>query len=228
MPSAVVAGGTNGVLAVESSSQPETLNAPVVLANQTATPATPTAGAVLYSTGGVLTYQNTQGLVNTITGSQGGLTAVGTAITGTTSETVIQSMSLPANDAIPSAVYKIVGWGIFSTTASPGNTVFTIRLGGVAGTTLVATANIALTASLTNAQFNYEARVNFLSATTVTADLELTINTAAGGAAAEFLVATTAAVTVSLTSTKALVVDITPGASGNSLTLQGGWSERVA
>lgn len=222
----IVTGGSNGLLAAETTG--DTMQGPLTFTNQSAAPATPTAAAVVYSTGGVLTYINPQGLSNTIVGSQGGLTAAASAITGTTSETVLQSMSLPANDAIPTAVYKIVGWGVFSTTGTPGNTVFTSRLGGVAGTTLMTSANIALTASLTNAQFNYEARLNFLTATTITCDLEITINTAAGGAASEFLVATTAAVTVSLSTTKAWVIDITPGASGNSIQLLGGWTERVA
>ena len=206
----------------------DSMAGPLTFLNQAAAPAAPSGGAVMYSTGGVLTYINPQGLVNTMVGSQGGLTAAASAITGTTAETVLQSMSLPANDAIASAVYKMVGWGVFSTTASPGNTVFTMRLGGVAGTTLATSANIALTASLTNAQYNYEARLNFLSPTSITADVELTINTAAGGAATEYLVATAAAVTVSLTTAKAWVLDITPGASGNSVQLLGGWSERVA
>lgn len=222
----IVTGGPNGLLAAETTG--DTMNGPLTLANQSAAPATPSGGAVLYANGGVVTYINPQGLVNTIVGSQGGLTSAGTAITSTTSETVVQSMSLPANDAIAGAIYKMVGWGVFSTTASPGNTVFTLRLGGVAGTSLAASANIALTASLTNAQFNYEARINFLSPTSITADVKLTINTAAGGAASEFLFATTTAVTVSLTTTKAWVLDITPGASGNSIQLLGAWSERVA
>lgn len=226
MPSGLVTGGPNGPLAAETTG--ETINGPLSLANQSSAPATPSGGVVVYSTGGVMTYINPQGLVNTIVGSQGGLTAAASAITGTTAETVLQSMPLPANDAIASAVYKMVGWGVFTTTASPGNTVFTMRLGGVAGTSLAASANIALGASLNSAQFNYEARINFLSPTSVTADVELTINTAAGGAATEYLVATTAPVAVSLTSAKAWVLDITPGASGNSIQLLGAWSERVA
>jgi hypothetical protein len=226
MPTTIVTGGPNGVLAAESTG--DTFNGPVTLNNQTSQPATPTGGAVVYATGGVMTYVNPQGLVNTIVGSQGGQTAAGTAITTTTSETVLQSMSLPANDAIAGAVYKMVGWGVFSTTASPGNTVFTSRLGGVAGTSLVATANIALTASLTNAQFKHETLLNFLSPTSVSCLTEITVDTAAGGATSVVLAASTAAVTVSLTSTKAWVLDITPGASGNSIQLLGGWSERIA
>jgi hypothetical protein len=226
MPTQLVTGGSNGPLAAETVG--DAMNGPLTLENQSSAPGAVAGGAVLYSTGGVFTYVNPQGLVNTIVGSQGGLTAAGTAITTTTSETVVQSMSLPANDAIAGAVYKMVGWGVFSSTASPGNTVFTSRLGGVSGTSLVATANIALTASLTAAQFKYETLLNFISPTTVECLVELTINSAVGGAASVYLASSTSAVTVSLSTAKAWVLDVTPGASGNSLQLLGGWSERVA
>ena len=137
-------------------------------------------------------------------------------------------MSLPANDAIAGAVYKMAGWGVFSSTASPGSTVFTSRLGGVTGTSLVAMAGITLGTSLTAAQFKYEALLNFISPTTVECVVEMTINSAAGGAASVYLASSTSAVTVSLSTAKAWVLDITPGASGNSLQLLAGWSERIA
>lgn len=226
MIGALVTGGPNGLVAEETSGF--TMQGPLTLANQAAQPATPVGGAELYASGGVMTYINPQGLVNTIVGSQGGLTAAGTAITGTVAETTLQSMSLPANDAIAGAVYKMVGWGVFSSTGSPGNTVFTSRLGGVAGTSLVATANIVLGTSLTAAQWKHETLINFLSPTTVMCMTELLIDSAAAGAASAYLAASASAVTVSLSTTKSWVLDITPGASGNSITLLGGWSERVA
>jgi hypothetical protein len=226
MPSAIVTGGSNGPAAAESGGF--TMQGPLTLSNQAAQPATPVGGAELYATGGVMTYINPQGLVNTIVGSQGGQTAAGAAITGTTAETVLQSMSLPANDAIAGAVYKMVGWGVFSSTGSPGNTVFTSRLGGVAGTSLLATASIVLGTSLTAAQWKHETLINFLTPTTVECLTEISINSAAAGAASLYMAAATSAVTVSLTSTKAWVLDITPGASGNSIQLLGGWTERVA
>lgn len=219
-------GGSNGPIAEESTGA--AMNGPLTLSNQAVAPGAASGGPVLYGSGGVLTYVNPQGLVNTIVGSQGGLTASGSAITSTTSETVLQSMSLPANDAVAGSVYKMVGWGVFSSTASPGSTVFTSRLGGVSGTSLVATANITLGASLTNAQFKHETLLNFISPTTVECLIELTINSAAGGAASVYLASSTSAATVSLSAAKAWVLDITPGASGNSIQLLAGWSERVA
>jgi hypothetical protein len=227
MATALVTGGNDGVIQAESAQAPVSLNAPLTLVNQTAAPATPAGAAVLYATGGVMTYVNPQGLVQTIVGSQGGLTAAGSAITGGTSETVLMTYSLPAADAIAGAVYKQVGWGVFSTTSSPGSTVFTSRLGGLTGTSLAATANITLGSSLTTAQWKIEALINFLTTTTVEVVMEVLVNSAAAGAASTYLVAATSAVTVSLSTAKTWVVTITPGASGNSITQLGGWGERV-
>jgi hypothetical protein len=226
MPTQLVTGGPNGPLSAETTG--DTMNGPLTLSNQSSPPAAAAGSTVLYSTGGVFTYVNPQGLVNTIVGSQGGQTASGSAITATTSETVLQSMALPANDAIAGAVYRMVGWGVFTSTASPGSTVFTSRLGGVTGTSLVATAAITLGTSLTAAQFKHETLINFISPTTVECLMEVTVNSAAGGAASVYLASSTAPVTVSLSAAKAWVLDITPGASGNSLQLLAGWSERVA
>jgi hypothetical protein len=229
MTAAVVAGGNNGPLSVESPANPETLLAPVTLANQASTPAAPAGAVSVYSSGGKPSAINPQGLVTTLGGSVGGgLTAAPAAITTTTSETVLASLPIPANDPAASAVYKMTGWGVFSSTGTPGNTVFTLRLGGVAGTSLVATANIALTASLTNAQFELEAFLNFYSPTSVQAVIKLLLNTAAAGAATSILAAATAAVTVATSTAKTWVTTITPGASGNSIQLLGGWGDRIA
>jgi hypothetical protein len=102
MPTTLVTGGPNGVLAAETTG--DTFQGPVTFTNQTVAPGATAGAAVLYPVGGVLTYVNPQGLVQTIVGSQGGLIAAGGAITGTVAETVLQSMSLPANDAIAGAV----------------------------------------------------------------------------------------------------------------------------
>lgn len=225
---AIVTGGSNGILAAESLAGPETLNGPLLLANQAAAPAAVAASGTLYALSGQPTYVNPQGLTGTLVGSQGGLTTAGTAITTTTSETVLMTMSLPAADAIAGSVYEQTGFGVFSTTGSPGNTVFTARLGGVAGTSLAATANIVLGTSLTTAQWRIKATLNFLSATTAECVVDILVNSAAAGAASAYLVAATSATTVSLSAAKTWVVTITPGASGNSITLLGSYSLRVA
>lgn len=231
MPSALVTGGSNGPLAAESAASPETLNAPLTFANQTATPATPTAGPVLYGTGGVLTYVNTQGLVNTMVGSQGGLQTAGiTTVNTTASETVLESMSLPANDAIPGAVYKMVGWGTYGDTGTP-TLAFGSRLGGVGGTSLGTIAATTLGSGVTGQAWKAELLLNFLSATTAQVYMEVLLGTSTSTNATTLLTSTPAsAVTVSLSATKAWVLTVTFSASSasNTISLLGGWSERIA
>jgi hypothetical protein len=226
MPTQLVTGGSNGPLAAETVG--DTMNGPLTLSNQSVAPSAASGAAVLSALGGMAAYVNSQGLLQSIVGSQGGLTAAGAAITGATTEAVLQSMSLPANDAVAGSIYAMVGFGVFSSTASPGSTVFTSRLGGVSGTSLVATANITLGTSLTNAQFEYVAYLNFLSATTANCVVKLAVNSAAAGAASLYVAGSTAAVTVSLSTAKTWVLDITPGASGNSIQLLGGTPLRIA
>lgn len=231
MPTQIVTGGTNGVLAAETAG--DTMNGPLTLANQASAPVTPTGAAVLYSSGGVLTYVNPQGLVNTMVGSQGGIQTAGIVTVNTTaSETVVQSMSLPANDAIPGAVYKMVGWGTYGTTGSTPTLAWGARLGGVAGTSLTTIPAITtLAGATTSVPWKYEILLNFLSATTAQCLFELDFGTVlATGATSVFTGTPSAATTVSLTATKAFVSTITWSASSasNTLSLLGGWSERVA
>ena len=202
---------------------------PLTLANQGAAPPASASGPVLYSTGGVLTYVNTQGLVQTLVGSQGGFTAAGTAIANTAAETAIQAMSLPANDAVAGAVYRRVAWGVYSWTATPTMT-FTSRLGGTAGTSLAATPAITLGTAQTNAIWKYETFLNFLSPTSVQCLIELDLGTSTStDAASPYLATPTAAVTVSVTTAKTWVADLTWGtaAAGNTLQALGGYTERV-
>ncbi len=227
MATALVTGGNDGIFQAEAAGAPITLNAPLTLANQTATPASPAGGGLLYATGGQPSYVNPQGLATTLVGCLGGLTAAGAAITGTTSETVLTTATIPISDAVAGSCYQMTGFGVFSTTSSPGSTVFTSRLGGTGGTSLAATANITLGTSLTNAQFQVEAFLNFLSTTTVNCLVKVIVNSAAAGATSAYLAASTSAVTVSLSTAKAWVIDITPGASGNSIQLLGSWASRV-
>lgn len=203
---------------------------PLSLANVASAPATPTGGVVAYSIGGVMTYTNPQGLVNTIVGSQGGATAAGTPIANTTAETALQTMSLPANDAIAGAVYRMVAWGVFSWTGTPTIT-FTSRLGGTGGTQLAQVPAITLGTAQTNATWKHETFLNFLSPTSVQCMIELDLGSSSATDAASPYVATpTSATAVTLTSTKAWVLDVTWGtaAAGNTLQMLAGYTERVA
>lgn len=231
MSSSVTTGGNNGILAAESPSQPETFNAPVTLANQSVTPVTPTGGPAVYGNNGLLAYVNTQGLVNTIVGSQGGLQTAGIATVSTTaSETVLQTMSLPANDAVAGSVYRMVGWGTYGDTGTP-TLAFGSRLGGVSGTSLATIAATTLGSGVTGIAWRAECLLNFLSATTAQAFIELELGTSATTNATTLLTSTpTAATTVSLTAAKAWVLTVTFSASNasNTISLLGAWSERIA
>lgn len=202
---------------------------PLTLANQSTAPAIPTAGPVVYAVGGVLTYENTQGLIQTLVGSQPGITAPVT-VANTTAESQLQSMSMPANDAIAGSVYKMFGWGTYSNVATPTLT-FTARLGGIAGTLLAQVPPITLGTGLSGVPFKYEVFLAFLSPTSVQCMIELDLGTSAATDAASPFIATPAtATTVSLTTTKNWVMDVTwsAAAAGNTITLGAGYTERVA
>jgi hypothetical protein len=204
---------------------------PLTFTNQAAAPANPTGASVMYSTGGVLTYINPQGLVQTIVGSQGGIQTAGiTTVASTSSETVLQSFPLPAADAVAGSVYKMVGWGTFSDTGTP-TLAWGLRLGGVAGTSLTTVQATTLGSSLTAAPFKYEILVNFLSATTVQPFFELDLGTSSTtGATTPYSGTPSGAVTVSLSTAKVLVTTVTFSAASasNTISLLGGWTERVA
>lgn len=202
---------------------------PLTMANQGAAPAASATGAVVYSVGGVLTYVNPQGLVQTIVGSQPGITAPVTVVNNA-SEAVLQSLPMPANDAIAGAVYKMFGWGTYSDTGTP-TLAFTSRLGGVAGTVLATVPAITLGAGLTGAPFKYEVFLAFLSPTSVQCMIELDLGTNPATAAASPYVGTpTTATTVSLSTAKTWVLDVTWSAASasNTITLGAGYTERVA
>lgn len=56
-------------------------------------------------------------------------------VANTTSEQALATMTIPANDAVVGAVYRLTAWGIASVTGTPTMTLRT-RIGGVAGTQL--------------------------------------------------------------------------------------------
>lgn len=223
---------SSGIWYVTSDGLPMTqgkLQGALALANLSADPATPSGAGLLYAKGGLLYSENTQGLVQVICGSQGGITST-TTVANTAAETTLQSMSMPANDAIPGAVYRLVGWGVYGDTGTPTLT-FTSRLGGVAGTQLAQVPAITLGSGVTNVPYKYEIWLNFLSATTVQCLIELDLGTSASTDAVSPFVATpTSATTISLTTTKAWVVTVTWSAASasNTISLLGAYSERVA
>jgi hypothetical protein len=205
----------------------QSATAPVItLTNQGTAPGTPSGGDVLYATSaGVLTYKNPQGLVSTLVGSQGGLTATTTVAT-TTAATALQSLAIPAADAIAGAVYRLVGWGVYSDTGTP-TLAFTSTFGA---TGIAAVPAVTLGSGVSNVPFRYEATLDFYTTTTAMGSIQLSLGTSASTNAASLFVSTpTAAVTVGVTA-QAFAVNVTWSASSasNTISLLGGYSERVA
>jgi hypothetical protein len=92
---------------------------------------------------------------NLILGSGGAaelqmIPSTSTTVANTTTETTLATFTIPANDAIAGAVYKITAWGTASTTGTPTMT-FQARLGGVAGSA-IAQSGAVTTASAASAK----------------------------------------------------------------------------
>lgn len=186
-------------------------------------------GVALYASGGVFAYKNSAGLVNTVTGSQGGITAPVT-VASTNAETVLQTVTIPANDPIAGAVYHSVAWGQYSDTLTPTLT-FSTRWGGVGGTLLAQVPAITLGSGVTNVPFKFEVWMNFLTKTTVQAVIELDLGTSAStDAASPFIATPTAATTVTTTAANAWVSTVTWSAASasNTISMLAGFTERLA
>jgi hypothetical protein len=227
MATQLVTGGPNGLLAAETTG--DTMNGPLTLINQTAAPAATAGTATVTSLGGMPISVNSQGLVSTVGGCQGGLLTAGLlTVANTATESLVYGLSLPAADAVAGAVYRMEMWGVFSSTGTP-TIAFTSRLGGTAGTSLAALPAFTL-AALTNAPWRVRAVLNMLSATTAQCLLEVDLDSsAASDVSGRFISTPTAAVTVAVSTAKVWQVDVTWGtaATGNTISCLGAYSERV-
>lgn len=228
MQSALVTGGLNGPVATESTGF--TMEGPLTLANQPTTPAATAATATLYSANGMAASVNPQGLASTLVGSQGGLLTAGlVTVANTATESLLYGLALPPADPVAGSVYRLEAWGVFSATSTP-TIAFTSRLGGTNGTSLAALPAFTL-AALTNAPWKVRAVLNFLSATTAQCLLEVDLDSSVStDVAGRFISTPTAAVTVAVATAKVWQVDVTWGtaAAGNTLSVLGAYSERVA
>ena len=220
---AIVTGGSNGILQAESLAGPETLIGPLNLANQSTTPTAVSGSGLVYSVAGQPAWENPQGLTGSIPGCQGGLLTAGiTTVANLSAETVLQTMTLPAADAVAGTVYRMVGWGVYSDTGTP-TLAWGSRWGGVAGTSLTTITATALASSVTNEAFKVECLLNFLSATTAQVYMAVDLGLASSGTTR--LTATpSTATTVSATAAKTWVTTITFSAasSSNTISLLGG------
>ncbi|WP_199546583.1 hypothetical protein [Streptomyces sp. N35] len=81
------------------------------------------------------------------------LHAATTTVANTVAETVVATMTIPANDPVAGAIYRVEAWGIASVTGTPTFTV-QARLGGVAGTSMGTTGAITASTGVTTRAWN--------------------------------------------------------------------------
>lgn len=163
-------------------------------------------------------------------GGSSGLTANQTAIANSAAETQMLGIPLSANEVQAGSVYEFKAFGVYSNTGTP-TIVAGLRLGGVAGTLLVATPATATVTGASNTPFSIEGTVNFHSATKAVARVRAEFATVTTDVDATIVLATSnGEVTVDTTTAKTLSFDFTWGtaSASNTLQVQGGYAKRVA
>lgn len=195
------------------------------LANVTTPPSTnPTGGVDAYSQAGILKVRNPQGLVITESGSISTITASSTV--NTTGLQPILTFNIPANDPAAGSVYEVTGYGVFTTNATATTMSMALTWAGTNLTTIGTAPTI--TASLTNAPFMFKALVNIRSTTSAVGYLEFKLaNSGTNGGFNAYLIASSAAVTITTTATSALAVQVNFN-NAQSMTLLGGDVRRVS
>ena len=221
-----IIGNAGGSLTLQS-------GVPFVRQGSSVTPATPSAGAVAgYVTSlGQPGFVNPQGLVVVESGVIPGSEIVaGVTVGNGTAETAVITAALPANDPQAKAVYLVRASGIFSTTSTP-NLTFTLRYGGVAGTSMAAIPAVAGGSSVTNCCWDAEGIFSVYSTTSAVGTLRVGIGTSSSTDATSLYVnSSTAATAIVSTAAKNLVLDFAWGTSSasNTLTAFTGYAMRLA
>lgn len=80
---------------------------------------------------------------------------VAASISNSSAETVLQTVTIPANDATPGAVYRIRVYGAAVATGTPSIT-FRARLGGVSGTTLVSFTAVTVRSGMPDGYYDMD------------------------------------------------------------------------
>jgi hypothetical protein len=152
-----------------------------------------------------------------------------TTVANTTTLSTLQSANVPANDPQTASVYTVQGHGVFSTTGTP-TLAFGLYWGGTAGTLLAQIPAITTPSGASNFAFSYEAIVTFRTGTTCVAVLKLFLDTSGTtDAASTYVVSPSTASTVTTSSTQALAVGVTWGtaSASNTVTIEGGYTEKI-
>lgn len=190
-------------------------------------PGTATRDTVLArAAAGGLQLTQPSGLVQAVGGVLHAQTST-TTVANTTAATALTGFSVPAGDPSAGSVYRLRGYGVYSTTGTP-TLAFTLAWGG---TSIAAVPAATLPSSISGAPFSYEAEIVLRSATSATGMLRVMIDTSKStDAAASYLGVSATAVTVSTSSAATLAVTAAWGtaSASNTISLVGGSVERIA
>lgn len=215
-----------------------TVNSPalgetVTVENITATWTTNPTGALINYGGtaaGTLTVENVAAnagalVAGTVPTLSGGVAATAT-VANTAALTNLESLPLPGGQARVGSMYRITGYGVYSTTGTP-----TLGFQLYWGSTNIGTIpGITTPSGITNASFKFSAEVTFRSATSCTADIEVRLGTSTSTyAASAYLNVPTGAVGVTTSSSQNLTVasQWSVASASNTISLLGGGVEKV-
>lgn len=203
----------------------------VLTLGNTQAPPNPVAGMALYSKAGILNIKNPQGNAQFVGGSMNQVGASPVTVANTAAETILQQVSMPASDAIAGAVYRMWGFGVYSDTLTP-TLAWGLRWGGVGGTSLATIPATTLGSGVSNLAWYYELVLSFVTPTTVNAVFDLDIGTSnATGAVTPLLSvngASPVTIVTNITQVWCSTVTWSAASASNTITLTGGYTERVA
>lgn len=202
----------------------------------TAPTADPASGLLLYSNSGQLTSMNPQGLTIRLNGA--------TQLSNSqnrnnfTSNVALGTLTIPGNDPIVGATYRIKAWGIASAlTATTPTYTFILKINGVSGTAL-ATAAVTTASGISNRPWMIDGYVTITTAGAAGACMGqmmyhglLTTTTTISTTTPEFRLDGTATVGSQNFTTDtdfSLTITCSAANASNSVTMSGMIAERVA